>query len=244
MNRHSLVVFSACALLTLGACQTQTSPQQGETSVPLDDLQAQASYGLGLNIGSTFVEQAINIDLNPEALIQGLRDGLEGTEPRLSEEQMTEALLQFQQQLAIKQDEIFQAVGNRFLEEGRKFLEENASNPGVQTLPSGLQYQVLQEGEGPIPKAEDSVYLRYLGRLTNGTVIEDSEDFGGTVAVAVAEVIEGWQEALQLMKVGSKWEIFIPSELAYGAKALPDRLIPPNAVLIYEIELLEIVPKE
>ncbi|CAN5714241.1 FKBP-type peptidyl-prolyl cis-trans isomerase [soil metagenome] len=243
MNRPVIALLIASVSLSQGACQPRAAPKPGAASIPLNNLEAQASYGLGFNVGSTFVEQAINHDLDTEAFIQGLRDGLDGADPRLTEEQLSEATLRFQQQLAARQEEMLREIGQQFQEEGRRFLAAKASEPGVQTLPSGLQYRVLQEGNGPIPGAEDSVYLRYVGSLTNGTVIEDSEDFGGTVAMAIDDMIAGWQEALQLMKVGSKWELFIPPELAYGAEAIPGRLVPPHAVLVYEMELLEIVPE-
>ncbi len=234
--RRPTLVLAACALLLPGSSPPQDEPGPAGVALLKD-----ASYALGVNVGRTCKEQAVELDL--DAFEQGLRDGLGGAEPRLTEQQMTEAMLAFQQHLMKKQADLVRVLGERFRKAGRDFLATNAAKPGVEVLPSGLQYEVLEPGSGRRPKPADSVLVDYRGSLTNGLVIDDSAEQGGPVSVALAEVIPGWGEALGLMKVGAKWRIVIPADLAYGADPPPGGVVPPNAVLVYELKLVEIVGK-
>jgi FKBP-type peptidyl-prolyl cis-trans isomerase len=172
-------------------------------------------------------------------LIQGLKDAFDQRELALTEDQTQQTLQAFstrmQAQRTEKQEK--QAVEN--LAAGTKFMEENKTKPGVQTLPSGLQYKVITEGTGPKPTAQDMVKTNYRGTFLNGEEFDSSYKRNEPATFSVTKVIKGWTEALQLMKTGAKWQLFIPSELAYGVRG--SRNIPPNSTLIFEIELLEIV---
>lgn len=233
--RRSLLALAACGLLFPGA----STPQDGAAKPPpADPLLADASYALGFNAGKTCKEQAVELDL--DAFERGLRDGLGGAEPRLDEERMTEAMLAFQQQLMKKQADLLAALSERYRRAGRAYLEANAKKPGVRSLPSGLQYEVLAAGNGPTPGPADAVLVNYRGTFTNGVPFDDSATQGGPVLVPLAQVIPGWKEALSRMKVGAKWRLVIPPDLAYGAEPPPGGLVPPNAVLVYEIELVAI----
>ncbi|QDV32582.1 FKBP-type peptidyl-prolyl cis-trans isomerase [Tautonia plasticadhaerens] len=236
MSRRSIGLLAGCA----AALTIAGGPPQGPEAAPVppDELRTRASYGLGLNAGRVSKQQGIEVD--PEAFARGLRDGLSGGEPPYTEEQLSEALLAFQQQLMLKQEQLIREVGARLSREGRAFLQLNATRPGVTRLPSGLQYKVVREGSGPSPRAGDTVFVRYKGTLTDGTLIEDSAEMGGVISVPLERVIPGWREALLLMEVGSKWELFIPPDLAYGPDPPAGGPVPPNAVLVYEVELLAI----
>jgi FKBP-type peptidyl-prolyl cis-trans isomerase FklB len=189
---------------------------------------AQWSYAIGLQMGQNFGATKIAIDL--ESLMAGLRDGMEGKEPKYSPEICSQAL----QQLGQEQMKAMQ-------EKDKQYLATNAKVQGVQTTPSGLQYKVLRQGNGPTPTKDDKVSVHYRGKLVNGQVFDES--YGGQpVSFGVGQVIPGWTEGLQLMKVGDKFELVIPAELGYGARGAGD-VIPPNATLIFEVELLGIEGK-
>lgn len=231
--------FAAMAFLlagvTLGQAPKTTTPK---ASAPgeIKGVHAQASYGIGLEMGRQFKAQSI--DLNPDLLFQGLKDGLAGAEPKLTDAQVKQAIQALQQEMQSRQIAAAKAAGEKSKKEGMDFLAKNAKAPGVKSLPSGLQYQVITDGKGPTPKATDTVTTHYKGTLIDGTVFDSSYDRGEPATFGVGQVIKGWTEALQLMKVGSKWKLFIPSELAYGPDAPPGSPIPPNATLLFEVELL------
>ncbi len=199
------------------------------------------SYSIGYSQGSSmagfFKEQSIDVDAN--TINEAFKSGLTGTKPALTEQEMHEVLAGFQKSLAAKQTERMKEMSSRNEKAGETFLAENKKKEGVITRPSGLQYKVLKEGTEKTPKATDKVKVNYKGTLIDGTEFDSSYKRGTPAAFQVDKVIPGWTEALQLMKVGSKWEVFIPANLAYGNRGA-GQIIGPNSTLIFEIELLSI----
>ncbi len=195
------------------------------------------SYSIGLDIGTNFKRQSV--DLDQKALAAGIADGLSGGKPLLTEDEVRKVLAQFQQQMAAKAQQMAQQLAEKNQKEGEVFLAENKKKKGVVTLPSGLQYQVITAGTGKIPKATDTVTTHYQGTLIDGTEFDSSYKRGEPASFPVNGVVKGWTEALQLMKGGSKWQLVIPSNLAYGPQGA-GQAIGPNATLIFEIELLSI----
>ena len=193
-----------------------------------------------MNLGTSLKKQAVPVD--PAILARGLKDALAGGKTALTEDQARATLMEVQTELRKKQQEQMQAEGAASKKEGTEFLAANKNKDGVVTLPSGLQYKVLTQGTGPKPAATDSVVCNYRGTLINGTEFDSSYKRGEPASFPVNGVIKGWTEALQLMPVGSKWQLFIPSELAYGERS-PAPEIGPNSTLIFEVELLSIQNK-
>jgi FKBP-type peptidyl-prolyl cis-trans isomerase len=198
------------------------------------------SYALGMNLGTSLHKQSVDID--PAILAQGLRAAMTGAKPLMTIEEAQAALAEVQNDLRKKQMEKMQAAGEANKKEGDAFLAANKTKEGVVTLPSGLQYKILKAGTGPKPTANDSVVCNYRGTLINGTEFDSSYKRGQPATFPVTGVIKGWTEALQLMPVGSKWQLFIPSSLAYGERGAGAE-ITPNATLIFEVELMSIQPK-
>lgn len=215
----------------------------------LSSLRSQASYGVGLNIGGSLLQQgfrAEELDIDLEAFTQGIKDALSRQKPRLSEEQLKNAMKQFQEQATAKQEELAgerKQSGEKNKKAGEEFLAENAKKEGVKTTESGLQYQVLKEGDGPKPKATDTVKVHYQGTLINGEEFDSSYKRGEPISFPLNRVIPGWTEGVQLMNVGSKYKLFIPYELGYGPDGSPPK-IPPYSVLVFDIELLGIGEEE
>ncbi len=198
-----------------------------------DDLE-KFSYALGLSLAANLIQSGVNT-IHPNAFSEAVKDTFTGERPKMNPEeanQILEAFVSGQQQM--NEDE------TKNLEEGLAFLAKNKKKPGVVQLPSGLQYQVLNEGEGDIPTAKDQVRCHYHGTLIDGTVFDSSVQRGKSAVFPVGGVIQGWVEALQLMSVGSKWKLFIPSELAYGKRGA-GAAIGPNSTLIFDVELIEIL---
>lgn len=195
------------------------------------------SYAVGAQIGADMKRQAVDID--PEVLGKGVKDGFQGSKMLLTEQEMREAMNSLQQQMAVKQGERMRVLGAKNKQQGAAFLAENKKKEGVKVTPSGLQYKVIKEGAGKIPKADDTVTVNYRGALVDGVEFDSSYKRGEPTTFPVKGVIKGWTEALQLMKVGSKWQLFIPSDLAYGEQGA-GRVIGPNSTLIFEVELLGI----
>jgi FKBP-type peptidyl-prolyl cis-trans isomerase FklB len=224
--KQLIVIFSA-SLLVL--------PLFGqEKSTQLKDQKDKVSYSVGLQIGFNLSRQ--KVDINPDILAAGIKDALAG-KPQLNPDQMKEVMTTFEKDMEQKQKE----AGDKNKTEGAKFLEENKKKEGVKTTASGLQYKVVKEGNGPQPKATDTVTVNYRGTLINGTEFDSSYKRGQPATFPVNGVIKGWTEALQLMKVGSKYQLFIPSNLAYGERAVsPD--LGANSTLIFEVELLDAKP--
>jgi FKBP-type peptidyl-prolyl cis-trans isomerase FklB len=196
---------------------------------------------MGMNIGTGLRKQSLDID--PAILARGLRDAFSSGKTLLTEEEARTILTQLQGDLRKKQQEMAQQMGDANKKEGAAFLEANKAKEGIVTLPSGLQYKVLQAGTGPKPAATDSVVCNYRGTLLNNTEFDSSYKRGQPATFPVNGVIKGWTEALQLMPVGSKWQLFVPAELAYGERGAGGQ-IGPNAMLIFEVELLSIQGKD
>jgi len=203
------------------------------------------SYALGMNIGTglenNLKKQSVEVD--PNLLSQGLKDAMAGGKTRLTQEEAQAVLTEVQTEIRKQQQEKMQQAGAANKTEGEAFLAANKSKDGIVTLPSGLQYKILTAGTGPKPTASDSVVCNYRGTLINGTEFDSSYKRGQPATFGVGQVIKGWTEALQLMPVGSKWQLFIPSDLAYGERGGPGGQIGPNATLIFEVELLSIQDK-
>lgn len=233
-----LAMLTATSLiLATVACGQTTPPAGAPAAAPATP--SVGSYGIGINIGRNLRSDGVALDV--EALIQGLRDGLQGAKPRYSEEQLRAALETLQRDMQARSQQRAQVMGDKNQRDGEAFLAQNKTKPNVVTLPSGLQYEVLKAGTGPSPKATDKVTVHYEGKLLDGTVFDSSIKSGQPATFPVNGVIPGWTEALQRMKVGDKWRIYIPANLAYGARGAGG-VIGPNAVLTFDVELLAIEP--
>lgn len=189
------------------------------------------SYALGLSLGNNLVSSGIT-SLNITKLSQGIKDVLEQNQPEISFQEAQDVINEYFQNLQSK-------MSKKTIEEGKVFLENNSKRPEVVTLSSGLQYEVIKEGNGPVPTANNTVKVHYHGTLIDGTVFDSSVRRGEPAAFGVTQVISGWVEALQLMPVGSKWKLFLPSDLAYGAQGAGQH-IGPHTTLVFEVELLGI----
>ncbi len=205
------------------------SQVSAEEKLVLKSQKEKVSYIIGMNIGSNFKRQLIDID--PGILMKGIQEALAGAKPLLTEQEIQETMVAFQKELMEK-----------YKKQGEDFLAENKKKEGIKTLPDGLQYKVIKAGTGKKPKADDTVTVNYRGTLIDGTEFDSSYKRGQPATFPVSGVIPGWTEALQLMQEGSKWELFIPSNLAYGERGRPG-IIGPNAALIFEVELVSIRPK-
>ncbi|MEO6034874.1 MAG: FKBP-type peptidyl-prolyl cis-trans isomerase [Verrucomicrobiota bacterium] len=203
----------------------------------LKDQNAKVSYSIGLEIGSGMKKQKLDVD--PELIIAGFRDGLSGTNPALSEAEIKEVMALFEKEMESRLAKESAVTKEKNKKDGENFLAANRKKDGVKVLPSGLQYKILKEGSGPSPKTEDQVTTHYRGTLIDGTEFDSSYNRNAPASFGVGQVIKGWQEALPLMKVGSKWQLFIPSDLAYGEHGASG-VIGSDATLIFEIELLSI----
>ncbi|HRO40718.1 MAG: FKBP-type peptidyl-prolyl cis-trans isomerase [Flavobacteriales bacterium] len=237
-----LSIFSMLAVL-LGACSNQATGQKGR-EIALSSTRDSVSYGVGSDVGHNLkmnLKQAGLDSLNIDALFAGMRDAMDSVE-RINSDKIKAVvqayMIQAQQKAMAKQ----QAQDDVRSAEGQKFLAENGKKPGVVTTASGLQYEVLQMGTGPKPTADQTVRVHYKGTLIDGKEFDSSYSRGEPAEFPVNAVIPGWTEALQLMPVGSRWKLYIPSELGYGQHGAGEA-IPGNSTLIFEVELLDIVKK-
>ena len=221
----------------LAGCISCASASSTETKVDLKSTTNKVSYSIGVDIGKHLTGQGIN--LNTEVFAQGIRDGIENSSLQMTEEEMQETLRAFQQSLMEEREAENKRLSEQNLQLGQDFLASNSKKTGVQTLPSGLQYEVIVEGTGETPTVNDTVTTHYRGTLIDGTVFDSSYDRGQPATFPVQGVIPGWTEALQLMKTGSKWKLYIPSKLAYGEQRAGE-VIGPNSTLVFEVELLSI----
>ncbi|MCC6395988.1 MAG: FKBP-type peptidyl-prolyl cis-trans isomerase [Bacteroidetes bacterium] len=227
--------FILAAMLVVGISGCQST---GEKDVKLETKQDKVSYSIGLTVGNNLKRDSIMI--SPEAFLRGVLDArVDSAQRAMSDKEVQETMTAFQQEMQTKAQEREQAQALKNRTDGEAFLASNAKAPGVQVLPSGLQCKVITEGTGQKPQASSTVKVHYRGRLVDGTEFDSSFKRGEPAVFPVNGVIPGWTEALQLMKVGSKWEVYIPSHLAYGEQGAGG-VIPPNATLIFEVELLEI----
>jgi FKBP-type peptidyl-prolyl cis-trans isomerase FklB len=223
LMKHLLIGTIISGALALSSLAQDQGPQ-------LKDLKDKASYSIGLNIGTNFKKQ--NVELNPDALLAGVKDALSGKKPALNDQEVREVMNTWSKELQEKQ----KTMADKNAADGKKFLEDNKKKEGIKTTASGLQYKVLKEGNGPQPKATDTVTVDYKGTLIDGSEFDSSYKRGQPTTFPLNGVIKGWTEGLQLMKTGGKYQFFIPSELAYGARAMgPD--IAPNSTLVFEVEL-------
>lgn len=206
-------------------------------NVELKDQKDKVSYGIGVSIGNNLKKQFVEVNL--DVLFQGVKDSLAGGKMLMTEQEINETMMNLQKELMMKQQARRKELGEKNKKEGEEFLAENKKKEGVVTLPSGLQYKVIKEGEGKIPTTNDTVTVNYRGTLIDGTEFDSSYKGGQPATFPVKGVIPGFSEALQLMKVGSKWQLFIPSDLAYRERGAGEK-IGPNATLIFELELLSI----
>ena len=209
----------------------------GEKKIELNDQKAKVSYSIGMSLGTDFKAQGIDID--PEVMMQAIKDVSAGGNTLMTEEEVRKTITDFQKDLAAKQEAKAKEGGVKNLKDGAAFLAENGKKEGVVTLPSGLQYKIEKKGTGKKPGAKDSVTVHYKGTLIDGTEFDSSYKRGEPVSFPVGGVIPGWTEALQLMEEGSKWQLFIPANLAYGERGAGAQ-IGPNSTLIFEVELLKV----
>ena len=226
------------------AKKTGTAAKSAAAAVPLKTRKEKFSYALGMNIGTGYSQglkkQSVEVDWN--LIAQGMKDAATGSKMRLTQDEAQAVLKEIQTEVQKQQQEKTQQAASANKTEGEAFLAANKSKDGVVTLPSGLQYKILTAGTGPKPTASDSVKCNYKGTLIDGKEFDSSYKRGQPATFAVGQVIKGWTEALELMPVGSKWQIFVPSSLGYGERGAGAE-IGPNATLIFEVELLSIEEK-
>jgi FKBP-type peptidyl-prolyl cis-trans isomerase FklB len=260
MQRSSRTAASllSASLLLLGSTRAQQTPATGATPTKPKSTTAttthhttaakplvlttekdKQSYAIGLNVGQSLHRDGIVVD--PKILVQGLKDAMAGGKVLLTDDQIKTVMTDLRNQVRQEQEAKRLAAAETNKKEGAAFLAANATKPGVVTLPSGLQYKILVAGTGPKPTADDRVVCNYRGMLLDNTEFDSSYKRGQPSTFPVTGVIKGWTEALQLMPVGSKWQLFIPADLAYGERG--QATIAPNAVLVFELEVLSIAPK-
>ena len=218
----------------------QTPARKTATPLTLTTDKDKVSYAIGMNIGTAMKRDGVDVDT--AILLRGLQDALAGSKPLLTDQEVQATMTALQGDLRKKQELQQQQLADTNKKEGDAFLAANKTKEGVVALPSGLQYKILQEGTGPKPAATDTVTVNYRGTLLDGTEFDSSYKRGQPTPVAVGRIIKGWTEALQLMPVGSKWQLFIPPDLAYGPRQAGPT-IGPNSTLVFEVELLSIQPK-
>jgi FKBP-type peptidyl-prolyl cis-trans isomerase FklB len=236
MNRMNK--FSLATSLVLGLAPLVRADTTNVTSSVLSDDKARVSYAIGLNIGHNFKQQ--NLDVDSDLVGRAIKDVVAGNPELMTEAEVKETLTAFQKEFRAKQQARMAQLAITNKADGEAFLATNKNQPGVITLADGLQYLVLTNGSGATPAATDKVTVNYRGTLLDGTEFDSSYKRGEPASFPVGGVIPGWTEALQKMSVGSKWKLFIPAGLAYGEKG--QRGIPPNSLLIFEVELISIAP--
>jgi FKBP-type peptidyl-prolyl cis-trans isomerase FklB len=266
MRKISIITLNllVCGFLALGSSSAQDTPPaktpttttpaqktapakprtatgtRTATPVILKTQKDKVSYAIGVNIGMSLKKDSVDVD--PAIFLRGLKDAVAAGKLAMTEDEMRTVMTALQSELRKKQEETMQAAGQANKKAGDAFLAENKTKEGVVTLPSGLQYKILKEGTGPKPAATDTVVCNYRGTLIDGKEFDSSYKRGQAATFPVSGVIKGWTEAVQLMPVGSKWQLFIPGDLAYGNRgAGPD--IGPGTMLIFEVELLSIQDK-
>jgi FKBP-type peptidyl-prolyl cis-trans isomerase FklB len=236
--RLCLVGLTVLLLGSMSAALAQTS----ELPSPLRTPQQEAGYAIGLQIGEKLRGDGLDASvIELRALLLGVQDAMESKKPRIAATQVDQALQRVQQVAEQKLNARIQKEGKENRDLGEKFVAKYKKFAGVQTLPSGVLYRVVKEGQGPSPTANDRVKTHYTGKFVNGKVFDSSVERNEPAVFPVNRVIRGWTEALQMMKVGDKWQLVIPPEMAYGKQGTPDGTIPPESTLVFDIELLEIV---
>ena len=233
MKLRIIVLTLAVGLLLSVGCVAE----EKEKKVELKDLNDKFSYSYGLALGQNFKLQELEVDL--DIFLKGLKDGVGGAEPLLTAEEIEQVKKDVQEDVTAKAEARAEAKAVKNKEEGAAFLAENAKQEGVVTTESGLQYKIIEAGTGPSPGVTDNVTVHYTGSLADGSEFDSSHKRGEPATFPVGGVIPGWTEALQLMKEGAKWQLVIPSELAYGERGAGP-LIGPNAVLVFDVELIKV----
>ncbi len=223
-------------IVTAMSLAMSASYAQEITSSSLSTEEDKVSYSIGVDLGKHVMRQGVT--LNAGFLAKGIEDGMKGGNTLLSEEQMKDVLNDFQKKIMAKRVADMDKQGEVNKAAGDAFLKENKTKPSVVTLPSGLQYKILVAGKGAKPGKEDTVTVEYTGKLINGTVFDSTEKAGKPATFKVSQVIPGWTEALQLMPVGSTWELYIPAALAYGSRNVGG-MIGPNETLIFNVHLID-----
>jgi FKBP-type peptidyl-prolyl cis-trans isomerase FklB len=214
---------------------------KAQAPLTLKTQKEKASYAIGMNIGKNLKRDSVEVD--PAILYRALKDAIAGNKLLLTDEEAKGALTALQTEVRAKEEAKIKAAAVENKKAGEEFLAANKSKEGVVTLPSGLQYKIIKEGTGPKPAADDTVLCHYRGTLVDTTEFDSSYKRGEPLKIPVGGVIKGWTEAIQLMPVGSKWQLFIPSNLAYGERGAPGSPIGPNSTLIFDVELISIEPK-
>jgi len=233
-----LLLCAALAAAIVGCNQKADKHEANKAGPKLETEEQKVSYGIGVLEGKRF-KQDFNLDV--DAFTAGLRASVKGEKPEMTDDEIKATIQSFGQKLMAKKQAEQSALAEKNKTEGAAYLEANKKKEGVKTTSTGLQYRVITEGKGPKPKADDKVEVNYRGTLINGTEFDSSYKRGGPAPFTVNQVIPGFAEGLQLMPVGSKYEFVIPSDLAYGpAGTGPDGPIPPNATLVFEVELVKI----
>jgi FKBP-type peptidyl-prolyl cis-trans isomerase FklB len=208
-----------------------------EDKVSLEDSKSKVSYVIGYDVGENLKKQGVDID--PEIFMRALKDATSGNPSAMTSDERLQTMTALQQEVKKRHEEELKKAGEANKKAAEEFFAENKKKEGVVTLPSGLQYKVITEGTGKTPKATDTVTVNYRGTLLDGTEFDSSAKRGQPATFRVNGVIKGWTEALQLMKEGSKWQLFIPADLAYGARGA-GRVIGPDAALVFDVELLSV----
>ena len=239
MNRLFSLLVGLTAISMLAQANAATSNQ-------LKTSTDKFSYLVGLNIGKTFKKQSIQV--NPNQMLKGLQDGISGAKPLLDSTQQKQVMMQYQQKIQQQQQQQQQAAKEQTAEKqeavtdakaGKLFLQTNKAKKGIITTISGLQYKVLTAGKGTPPAATDKVTVNYEGTLVDGTIFDSSYKRGKPLTFAVDGVIRGWTEALEKMRPGATWMLYIPAKLAYGSRAM-GKLIPPNSTLVFKVNLISV----
>jgi len=223
------------------AAKTGAATAKTQAPLTLKTQKEKASYAIGMNIGKNLKRDSVEVD--PAVLYRGLKDAFAGNKVLMTDEEAKAALMALQTEVRAKEEAKVKAAGVENKKTGEAFLAANKTKEGVVTLPSGLQYKIIKEGTGPKPTAEDTVLCHYRGTLVDNTEFDSSYKRGEPLKIPVGGVIKGWTEAIQLMPVGSKWQLYIPSDLAYGERGAPGSPIGPNSALVFDVELISIEPK-
>lgn len=236
MNFRMLFVLPGLCLMLLACTQSEPEPQAQDKPITLETSRQKSSYALGIDIGNNIVQGEMTIDV--DVLLRGMRDGLEGGDPLMNEEEQFEALMALQQEFMQAQMEKVEKQAEANIVQGQTFMDEFRQLDDVTETESGILYRVMTEGDGDKPGPNDIVTVHYKGTIVDGTVFDSSIERGEPATFPLSQVIPGWTEVLQLMPAGSKWEVVIPPDQAYG-KQEAGPVIGPNSTLVFEIELLE-----
>lgn len=236
MNTWKKALSICLSGIAMAACDKIDTKSSRELKTQKDKV----SYGIGLDIGKSFKQQSLDTkDVDLDKLRIGIQDAMSGAKPMMTDSQLSETMMSFQKEMMARQDSVNRKKGEDNIKAGADFLAANAKKPGVTVMPDGLQYQIITAGTGKKPDSTSTVTVNYVGTLIDGSEFDSSIKRGQPVTFPVNGVIKGWTEALQLMPVGSKWKIFIPSALGYGERGAGQK-IGPNATLIFEVELVSI----